>query len=98
MRLDRAQLAEMSCIADVGGEVRSLVRTASSGRKILALDGCPLHCAKHSLAKHGIEPTIHLDLSKTGVKKRYHEDASPEETERVWNDIVLPAAADITAN
>lgn len=91
VRLDRNQLAEMSCIAGVGGGVKPLVKTAASGRPMIVLDGCPLHCAKQCLANQGIEPTVHIDLSQFGVKKRYHEDASPEETERVWNQVVVPA-------
>src|SRR3990172_9160256 len=61
IRLDRERLAEMSCIAGVGGDVRSLLKTAQSRRKILVLDGCPLHCAKHCLDRHGISPTVHID-------------------------------------
>ncbi|MBS1271996.1 MAG: hypothetical protein MAGBODY4_01132 [Candidatus Marinimicrobia bacterium] len=37
--LDRAGTAEMSCIARGGGAVKSLVRTAKSGRHIIALEG-----------------------------------------------------------
>jgi hypothetical protein len=47
-------VAEMSCIAGVGGNVPALVRKAQSGRRILALDGCQLHCVKGCLAQHGI--------------------------------------------
>lgn len=97
VRLDRAQLAEMSCIAGVGGGVKPLVKTAASGRPIIVLDGCPLHCVKQCLANQGIEPTVHIDLSEHGVKKRFHEDASPEETERVWNEVIVPAAKDLAA-
>ncbi|HOO09571.1 MAG TPA: putative zinc-binding protein, partial [Cyclobacteriaceae bacterium] len=39
IKLDRAGLAEMSCIAGVGGNVKNLVRTAKSGRKLIAIDG-----------------------------------------------------------
>lgn len=91
IRLDREKLAEMSCIAGVGGDVRSLVRTALAGRKILVLDGCPLHCAKQCLDRHAIAPTLHIDLSKTGIKKRYHEDATAEEAQQAWRNVVLPA-------
>jgi uncharacterized metal-binding protein len=49
LRLDRACLAEMSCIAGVGGHVPALVNKAKSGRLIVALDGCPLHCVKGCL-------------------------------------------------
>ena len=83
VRLDRALLAEMSCIAGVGGGVDSLVRTAASGRPIIALDGCQLQCARKCLARHGIEPTLHYELSELGVRKRYHVDFDRNDAERV---------------
>lgn len=72
--LDREQVAEMSCIAGVGGGVKSLVKKAQSGRKIIALDGCQLQCVKHCLAQHQIEPTHHYTLTDYGIKKKYHVD------------------------
>jgi uncharacterized metal-binding protein len=96
VRLDRERRAEMSCIAGVGGDVRALVKTARSGRQILVLDGCPLHCARSCLARHGIEPEAHVDLSKSGVKKNYHQDVEPEVAQEVWNQVVLPALERLT--
>jgi uncharacterized metal-binding protein len=98
VRLDREMLAEMSCIAGVGGNVKPLVKTAKSQRPIIALDGCPLQCVRHSLANHGIEADLHLDLSKFGVKKRFHEDATPEEEMFAWNEVVLPAVEQLHSN
>ena len=74
LRLDRAGVAEMSCIAGVGGDVPSLVRTARSGRPIIALDGCPLNCVQGCLSRHGIAADRHYQLQQYGVKKRRHED------------------------
>ncbi|MBC7381285.1 MAG: putative zinc-binding protein [Burkholderiaceae bacterium] len=74
VRLDRTGIAEMSCIAGIGGDVPSLLKTARSGRPIIALDGCPLVCVKSSLARHGITPDRHYQLQQYGVKKRQHED------------------------
>jgi uncharacterized metal-binding protein len=74
LRLDREGMAEMSCIAGVGGDVPHLVKIASSGRPILALDGCPLQCAKACLRQRGIEPDEHVTLSEHGVRKRYHAE------------------------
>ena len=73
----------MSCIAGVGGDVDSLVRTAVSGRPIIALDGCDLQCVKSCLQRHGIVPTLHYTLSQLGIRKRYHADFSPADAERV---------------
>ena len=88
VRLDRSGVAEMSCIAGVGGDVASLVKTARSGRPIIALDGCPLVCVKSSLERHGITPARHYQLQQYGVKKRNHEDFDPAQAREVLDRVV----------
>ncbi|WP_324734457.1 putative zinc-binding protein [Pseudomonas paeninsulae] len=87
VRLDRAGLAEMSCIAGVGGHVQALVSKARSGRLILAIDGCPLHCASACLAQHGIGADVHITLSSSGLRKRYREDCSAAEADALFEDM-----------
>jgi uncharacterized metal-binding protein len=88
VKLDRLKVAEMSCIAGVGGDVKPLVKTALSGRPIIALDGCPLHCAAKILARHGLKADKHVDLSELGVKKRKHEDFDPPVAARVLQQLL----------
>lgn len=78
LELDREVMAEMSCIAGVGGGVPALVATARSGRPIIALDGCPLRCVVACLDRQGVKPTLQVTLSDFGVEKRRHSTASPE--------------------
>lgn len=88
VRLDRSGVAEMSCIAGVGGDVASLVKTARSGRPVVALDGCPLVCVQSTLARHGIAPTRHYQLQQYGVRKRQHEDFDPAQAREVLERVV----------
>lgn len=74
VQLDRKGVAEMSCIAGVGGNVKKLVRTALSGRPIIVIDGCPLACSKACLNNHAVQPDVHIELSRLGVSKKQHED------------------------
>jgi uncharacterized metal-binding protein len=96
VKLDRLKVAEMSCIAGVGGDVKPLLRTAKSGRPIIALDGCPLHCVAQILKRHGLTANEHYDLSKMGVKKKQHEDFDPQEAaqalRRIQHDILTVGA------
>lgn len=93
--LDRAGQAQMSCIAGVGGDVASLVRVATSGRPIVVVDGCALHCAKRCLDRHGVQPTVHWTLSELGVEKRLGEDYDPEQAAQVTEQVAaaLPPRA-----
>ncbi len=72
----------------MGGDVKPLVRTAQSGRPIIALDGCPLQCAAQILKRHGLTADRHYDLSKLSVEKRKHEDFDPHDAARVLQHIL----------
>ncbi len=83
VQMDRAGTAEMSCIVGVGGNVKKLVQTANSGRKIIVIDGCPLACAKACLQNHSIQPDVHVELTRLGVAKRQHEDFDKAEADGI---------------
>ena len=85
--LDRRGVAEMSCIAGVGGDVASLVRTATSGRPIVAIDGCPLVCVQSCLARHDVTPDLHLVLRDLGVRRANHQDFDPGTAQQITEEL-----------
>jgi uncharacterized metal-binding protein len=68
-QLTREGAAEMSCLAGIGGRVKSLVAKAENAERILAIDGCPLNCTRHTLELAGFKNFEHLELHKLGMKK-----------------------------
>lgn len=88
VKMDRLKVAEMSCIAGLGGDVKPLLRTAKSGRPIIAVDGCPLQCTAQILKRHGLIPDQHFELSKMGVPKKMHEDFDPKQASEALDDIL----------
>ncbi len=90
--LNRLGLAEMSCIAGVGGDVPKLVRIATAGRRIIGIDGCALACVRHCLARHRVSPSDYYLLSDLGVRKRYRSDFDPAEADRVLDRIAASLA------
>lgn len=88
IKMDREKIAEMSCIAGVGGDVKPLVKTAKSGRDIIAIDGCPLACCKASLARHDVIPKYHFELSKFDIPKIQGVDPDPELAKDVYNQLI----------
>lgn len=85
---DRNGIAEMSCIAGVGGDVGPLVQAATADQEIVAIDGCPLQCTKSCLDRHGVTPTEHYDLSQRGVPKEFHTDFDDELAEEVRSELL----------
>lgn len=68
-QLNRDGAAQMSCLAGIGGRVKSLVVKAEKAERILVVDGCPLNCAAHTLRLAGFEKFDHLELHKIGIRK-----------------------------
>lgn len=94
--LDKEEKAEMSCIAGIGGGVKSLLNKAKNRQRIV-LDGCSLRCAKHCMDNQNIGIDIHIDLSELGLKKAYHTQFSEEERLRVINDFILEKIEGLSA-
>jgi uncharacterized metal-binding protein len=87
IQLDRSGMAEMSCIAGVGGNVKKLVKTALSGRKIIVIDGCPLACSKACLSNHAVTAQLNIELTQLGVQKKQHESFDMEQAHYILNDL-----------
>jgi uncharacterized metal-binding protein len=98
LRLDRECVAEMSCISGVGGGVPALVKTAQSGRPILALDGCVMACVAHCLQRAEVVADQHLVLADEGVRKRKGIEFDPVQADRIYREVVLPAALKLAAD
>lgn len=82
-QLSREGAAEMSCLAGIGGRVKSLVNKAASAERILAIDGCPLNCTRHTLELAGFKNFDHLELHKLGIRK----GACPVTDERITTGV-----------
>lgn len=67
--LNRSGLGKMFCLAGIGGRVSGILKTTETAVSILAIDGCPLDCAKKSLEEAGFKKVHHLRLSDLGFEK-----------------------------
>jgi uncharacterized metal-binding protein len=60
---------KMYCLAGIGGRVSGIMETTRVAKAILAIDGCPLDCAKRTLEQAGFAQFEHLRLSDLGMEK-----------------------------
>jgi uncharacterized metal-binding protein len=61
--------AKMYCLAGVGGQLPSMVKTAKAADPLLVIDGCPQNCAAQCAKNAGIETFRHLKLADLGFEK-----------------------------
>ncbi|MHB9030953.1 MAG: putative zinc-binding protein [Candidatus Latescibacterota bacterium] len=72
-------VGKMYCLAGIGGHVSGILKTTESAAGILAIDGCPVDCARKSLEHAGFSSFTHLRISDMGIEK----GKSPATEERV---------------
>jgi uncharacterized metal-binding protein len=68
-KLTQEGIGKMFCLAGIGGRIDGIMKTAQGASAILAIDGCPLNCAKACLEKAGFTQFKHLQLADLGLEK-----------------------------
>ena len=68
-KLTKDGAGKMFCLAGIGGRVSGIMATTESAARILAIDGCPLNCAKNSLEQAGFKNCEHVQLAELGMEK-----------------------------
>jgi uncharacterized metal-binding protein len=72
-KLTNDGIGKMYCLAGIGGRVSGIMASTESAAKILALDGCPLNCARKTLEQAGFAKVEHLCLADLGLLKGVSE-------------------------
>lgn len=62
-------VAKMFCLAGIGGRVSGIMKTTETAAKVVAIDGCPLNCARKTLEQAGFKDFTHVQLADLGFKK-----------------------------
>jgi uncharacterized metal-binding protein len=88
-KLTRDGKGKMFCLTGVGGRVPGILDKTKAAVRILAIDGCPLDCAKKTLEQAGFTTFQHLQLANLGLEK----SKSPVTEENI--DKVAARAAEI---
>ena len=68
-KLTQDGVGKMFCLAGVGGRVPGIMKSTEAAAAILAIDGCPLNCAKLCLEQAGFKEFQHLQLADMGMEK-----------------------------
>ena len=84
IQLDTLKVAEMSCLAGIASGKSSFYKKIRN-RKIVAIDGCPIECAKTVLQNQGLKIAEHFQLKEYGIRK--NETATQRQIETVVEQI-----------
>jgi len=68
-KLSKEGVGKMFCLAGVGGRVDGIMKNTKAAETLLAIDGCPLHCARNTLEEGGFTKFAHVCLSDLEMPK-----------------------------
>jgi uncharacterized metal-binding protein len=78
-QLTREGIGKMYCLAGIGGKVSGIIESTRSAATILAIDGCPVACAKKTLEREGFNNYQYIMVTQAGMEK----GKSPATPERI---------------
>ncbi len=68
-KLTRDGAGKMFCLTGIGGRVSGIMKSTEAAQSILAIDGCPLNCAKKCLEEAGFANFQHIEVTSLGFSK-----------------------------
>jgi uncharacterized metal-binding protein len=83
VELTQEGFGKMYCLAGVGGHLSGFVQSAKDAPDMVAIDGCPVGCAK-AVLEHAEVPLRHyLVLTDEGIEKKKNFELKRSDIEKV---------------
>jgi len=87
-KLNASGYGKMYCLAGIGGHVSSVIESTKVAKKIIAIDGCPVACAKNTLKHAGFSIDKHVVVTDLGIKKEIGFEISTEQINKVVRKVI----------
>lgn len=69
VHLTEEGVGTLFCLAGIGAHVPGMIESAKSAKRIVAIDGCSVACAKKTIEHAGLNVTDYIDITKEGIAK-----------------------------
>jgi uncharacterized metal-binding protein len=97
IRLDEEGAGHIYCLAGIAAHIDGMVESARGARRIVALDGCQVACARKAIEHAGLKVTDWICVTEEGVAKNHQFKLAPEEIDliarRTKESLARPVAA-----
>ena len=89
VELAKSDVGTMMCTVGIGGHRPGIVKSGEGCDHIIAIDGCPVNCAKETLEHAGIAVDTHIVVTELGVIKNHDLDIPPAQVKEVMEKVVI---------
>jgi uncharacterized metal-binding protein len=83
VKLTQSGLGNIFCLAGIGGHVSGMIESTKAGKVIVAIDGCPVQCAKKTLEHAGFKIDEYVEITSMGIEKNHDLNPIAADVEKV---------------
>ncbi len=85
VKLAQKGVGRFFCLAGIGGHVNGMIESTKAGKVLVAIDGCPVACAKKTLEHAGFNLDEYVQVTELGVEKNHQFNLDPSDIRKVTN-------------
>ena len=88
VRLTQEGIGRYFCLAGIGGHVSGMIESTKAGKMLVAIDGCPVACAKKTLEHAGFNIDEYVQVTDLGIEKNHDLNLDPSDVGKVTGHLV----------
>ena len=88
VRLAQEGIGRYFCLAGIGGHVSGMIESTKAGKMLIAIDGCPVGCAKKTLEHTGFNIDEYVQITDLGIEKNHDFNLNPSDVGRVTDYLI----------
>jgi uncharacterized metal-binding protein len=71
VRLAQEGVGRYFCLAGIGGHISGMIESTKAGKVLIAIDGCPVGCARKTLEHTGFNIDEYVQVTNLGIEKNH---------------------------
>ena len=83
VRLAQEGVGRYFCLAGIGGHVSGMIESTKTGKILIAIDGCPVGCAKKTLEHTGFNIDEYVQVTELGIEKNHEFNVASSDVGKV---------------
>jgi uncharacterized metal-binding protein len=87
VRLAQQGVGRYFCLAGIGGHVSGMIESTKAGKMLIAIDGCPVGCAKKTLEHTGFNLDEYVQVTELGIEKNHEFSLAPSDVGKVSHHV-----------
>lgn len=87
VKLTQEGFGNLFCLAGIGGHVSGMIESTKAGKVIVAIDGCPVACAKKTLEHAGFNIDEYVQVMELGIEKNHDFNLNLSEVKKVTDHL-----------